>query len=378
MSKLFAEDKAKRKKISAFVREQIKPFAAFVDQQEAIPEQLLANIKRSGYLGATVSPAYGGLGYSNSALFSLNEISGTGCSSFRSMLTVHGMVSIAIEKWGNDALKNKYLPLLASGEKLASFALSEPDAGSDLKQIKTAAVYKDGSYILNGLKKWITFGQISDLFLVFAQVGDKPTALLVDRNTPGFSIKPIKGLLGARGSMLAELTFEQCRVPADNLVGKEGLGLSHVAQYCLDYGRFSVASGCVGLAQACLDESIGYSKKRICSGKLLRKHPLIQKKIAEMAVNIEAARLLCQKAAALKDAGDPQSILATRHAKYFCAKMVVQVASEAVQIHGANGCTNEYPVERYYRDAKINEIIEGSNEIHELLIGINSYFNSRS
>lgn len=371
---MFDKEGLVKDEIRVFVKNIIEPKAAMVDKNEEVPDELMTEIKKSGFLGATISKDFGGFGYDNKTLCMLHEESGKGCSSFRSMLTVHGMVSVAIERWGSEEQKIKYLPMLATGEKVASFALSEPDAGSDLSQIQTVAEPCGDYYIVNGLKKWTTFGQISDLFLVFALCDGKPTALLMDRETEGFTITPIKGLLGARGSMIAALKFENCKVEKNRVIGKEGMGFSHIAMNCLDYGRFSVASGCVGLAQACLDASLYYSKNRKCSGKLLRKHQLIQKKITEMSVNIEAARLLCQKAACLKDDKDPKSILATWHAKYFAAKTVVRVASEAVQIHGANGCISTYPVERYYRDAKINEIIEGSNEIHELLIGVNSYY----
>jgi alkylation response protein AidB-like acyl-CoA dehydrogenase len=370
---VFEEEIEFQNEIKSFVKNVIEPNAALVDKTEEIPNELLAEIKKSGFLGATINKKYGGLGYDNKTLCVLHEETGKGCSSFRSMLTVHGMVSVAIERWGTEEQKNKYLPLLVTGEKIACFALSEPDAGSDISQIQTTAELIGEQYIVNGNKKWITFGQIADLFLVFVMCNGKPTAILMDRETEGFEITPIKGLLGARGSMTAMLKFENCKVDKDRVIGREGLGFSHVALNCLDYGRFSVASGCVGLAQACLEASLDYSKKRKCSGKPIRKHQLILKKITEMAVNIEAARLLCQKAAYLKDRMDPKSIMATWHAKYFAAKTVTWVSSEAVQIHGANGCINTYPVERYFRDAKINEIIEGSNEIHELMIAVNSY-----
>ncbi|MDF2672551.1 MAG: acyl-CoA dehydrogenase protein [Clostridiales bacterium] len=370
---MFEGDVEVQKEIRHFVENVIKPRASQVDKDEEVPDELMAEIKESGYLGATISKEYGGLGYTNNALYVLHEEAGKGCSSFRSLLTVHGMVSVAIERWGNEVQKNKYLPLLAKGDMIACFALSEPQAGSDISQIQTSAVAYDNYYVINGNKKWITFGQIADLFLVFALCDGKPSALLIDRDTEGFQISPIKGFLGARGSMIAELKFENCKVEKCQIIGMEGIGLSHIAMHSLDYGRFSVACSCVGLSQACLDASLEYTKERKCSGKELRKHQLIQKKITQMAVNTEAARLLCQKAAWLKDKKDPNSIMATWYAKYFSAKTAVMVASEAVQIHGANGCINSNPVERYYRDAKINEIIEGSNEIHEKLISVNSY-----
>jgi alkylation response protein AidB-like acyl-CoA dehydrogenase len=179
--------------------------------------------------------------------------------------------------------------------------------------------------------------------------------------------------MGARASMIAEVIMENCRIPKENIVGAVGTGLSHVAMSSLDYGRYTVACGCVGLAQACLDESLRYARRRRQFGQALRKNQLIQKIITEMVVNIEAARLLCLNAGYLKESGDPDSIMAIWNAKYFASKMAVQVASDAVQIHGANGCCRDYPVERYYRDAKINEIIEGTNQMHEVMIATNAF-----
>lgn len=190
----------------------------------------------------------------------------------------------------------------------------------------------------------------------------------MERNREGFRANSMFGLLGAKASMIAELTMDNCIIPIEHRLGQVGTGLSHVALSCLDYGRFTIACGCVGLAQACLDASLQYASNRVQFGRPIGDNQLIQKMITEMVVNVKAARLLCYKSAYLKDISDPDSIMETWAAKYFASVMSIKVANDAVQIHGANGCHNSYPVERYYRDAKINEIIEGTTQMHEMLI----------
>lgn len=302
----------------------------------------------------------------------LNEEVGRGCSAARSLLTVHGMVELAILRWGSEEQRKEWLPCLAKGEKLGAFALTEPEVGSDAKSIETTAVLEDEFYVINGKKKWITLGQIADVFLVFAKIDNKPTAFIVDRNTPGLTIKALKGLMGARASMVSELTFNNCRVPAKNIVGIKGTGLTHVAMTCLDYGRYTIACGCVGIAQSCMEESVRYSKKRKQFGEPLRKNQLIQKMISEMVVNIKAARMLCYNAGCLKDNLEHDSIMETWNAKYFASTILQKVVSDAVQIHGAIGCLAGNVVERCYRDSKINEIIEGTSQMHEVLIANNA------
>jgi alkylation response protein AidB-like acyl-CoA dehydrogenase len=206
---------------------------------------------------------------------------------------------------------------------------------------------------------------------VFAKLEDKVTAFLIPKNTKGLTVKAISGLLGVRGSMLAELEFDNCIVPKENLVGRAGFGLTHVGLFSLDYGRYTIACGCVGLGQACLNESLNYAKERTQFKVPLGNHQLVQKMLTEMTVDIKAARLLCYNAGKLRDEGDPASIMETWCAKYFASKMANEVSSNAVQIFGAKGLSNDYPVERYFRDARVNEIIEGSSQIHESLIAKN-------
>ena len=356
-----------------FVEREITPHAASFDREQRIPRELIQALARHHYLGGNI-PAINGGGGTDSLTYGLmtQEI-GRGCSSVRSLVTVHDMVAQAIARWGAKQQKANWLTKLASGESLAAFALTEPNVGSDARQVATAAVRQDNSFVLNGEKKWITGGQIADVFLVFAQCEGQPAAFLVERDTPGLFIDPISDVLGTRASMLAALRLNDCRVPAENLVGKIGFGFSHVGSVALDHGRYSVAWGCVGIIQACLEACLQYVNERRQFGSLLRDHQLIRRMISDMATNVRAARLMCMHAGRLRDAGDPSAAVETQIAKYFASCAAAKTASDAVQIHGANGCSADYPVARHYRDAKVMEIIEGSNEIQQLTIADHVY-----
>ncbi|ARV59843.1 acyl-CoA dehydrogenase [Nostocales cyanobacterium HT-58-2] len=357
----------------SFVDEEIVPYADKADREEHTPQFLIDKIAQQGYLGAILPKDRFDSGMDMITYGLLNEEIGRGCSSLRSLLTVHSMVSHAIIKWGSKLQKEHWIPKLASGEIIAAFGLSEPNVGSDAKKVETTATPTNKSYILNGQKKWITYGQLADVFLIFAQCEGQPTAFLVERNTPGLSVKPIVGILGVRASMLAELHFNNCQIPKENIVCKQGFGFSHVASSALDCGRYSVAWGCVGISQACLEACIQYTSQRKQFDSYLKNHSLIRQMITEMITNIKAARLLCYQAGYLKDLGDPRSIMETSIAKYFASTIANKVANDAVQIHGGNGCSSDYPVQRYFRDAKIMEIIEGSTQMQQLTIAEYAY-----
>lgn len=355
-----------------FAQEQIAPFAAESDRNEWLSEEIMDKIRRSGYLGSMISEEYGGKGWDPITLGLLNEEVGRVCSSTRAMFTVHGMVAIAIERFGTEEQKKTYLPLMTDGRMLGAFALSEPDAGSDAKSVKCKAEVKIDSFVINGEKKWITMGQAADLFLVVTKLNNNPTVFLVEADTPGLDIVPMSGLMGNRASMLAELQFEDCVIPKENMIGKEGMGLSHVALNSLDYGRYTIAWGCVGLGQACLEKSFSYSGNRKQFGAPINKNQLVQKMLTEMIVEVKAARRMCYYAGYLKQINAAESIMETWNAKYFASKMGVSAADKAVQIHGGNGFIQNYDIERFYRDAKINEVIEGTSQIHEVLIAANA------
>src|ERR1700743_102816 len=294
-----------------FADAQIVPYANAWDRAEVMPAEIVRQLADKGYLGAVLPSDRGGAGLSMTEFGLLNEELGRACSSVRSLLTVHSMAALTISRWGIETQKAQWLEKLGRGQAIAAFALTEPEAGSDAREIKTTAVAGDDDFILSGHKKWITFAQIADLFLVFANTQRGPCAFLLERNTPGLTISPIHGMLGTRASMMAELHLEQCRIPKQNLVGAPGFGLSYIASSALDYGRYSVAWGCVGIAQACLESCLQYAGRRKQFGALLQDHQLIQRMIAQMVVGVKAARLLCFHAGELKDAGDPASMLET-------------------------------------------------------------------
>ena len=373
---LTSEEETSRLVFRAFVESEIRPHAGDFDRSEKIPPALIQKLAQQGYLGAGVPPELGGQGMDPVTLGLLHEEIGRGCSSVRSLLTVHHMVAQGILRWGTAGQKQFWIPRLASGQMIAAFALSEPNAGSDAGHVETSATLDSDSYILNGEKKWITFGQVADLFLIFAQCEGEPSSFLLPRTSPGLSVEAIHGMLGVRASMLAKLRLEDCRVAKENLVGRVGFGFSHVAASALDYGRYSVAWGCVGIAQACLEECLEHTGERKQFGKLLKDHQLIRRMISNIVTNLRAARLLCLHAGHLRESGSPDAIVETLIAKYFASGAAMKAAKDAVQIHGALGCSEESPVARYFRDAKIMEIIEGSNEIQQLTIAEYGSFDS--
>ena len=363
---LTPEQRALRSEVRAFVQEEIAPHADRWDREEATPREIVDKLVERGWLGSMVPAEHGGKGLDMLSYGVLTEEIGRGCSSIRSLLTVHDMVCRGILRWGSKAQKESWLPRLAQGEILGAFALSEPEAGSDATGIRTKAVEVDGGFALDGTKKWTTYGQIADLYLLFAQLDGKPTAFLVERETPGLTVTPLRGILGTRASMLAELKLEGART--ENMVGRPGFGISHVVGAALDQGRYSVACGSVGIAQACLDACLAYARERQQFGQPLFEHQLVRAMLSDMITNVRAARLLCMRAGDLRDTGDPGAFAETSVAKYFASTTAMRVATDAVQLHGANGCHEDFPVSRYFRDAKVMEIIEGSTQIQQSTI----------
>lgn len=366
---LSPQQKAAQSEFRRFMDERVAPFAHEFDQRQAVPAELIAELARRGYLGGVVPAARGGPGLDALSWGLLCEEVGRASASLLSLFTVHGMVAQAVLKWGTPAQREQWLPRLASGDTIGAFGLSEPGAGSDAGQGTTTATQDGDDWVLNGEKCWISCAQVASLFLVMAQVeGGGATAFLIERNAPGLRIEPIEGMSGFRSAMLGRVLMDNCRVPAGNLVGRIGFGFSHVAGAALDQGRYSIAWGCVGLAQAALDASLAYAGQRKTFGALLIEHQLIQGLLADMITQVRAARLLCLRAATLKEAGDPALIMETSIAKYFASRTAHEVAGHAVQIHGAQGFLEHAPVQRYLRDAKVMEIIEGSNQIQQILI----------
>jgi alkylation response protein AidB-like acyl-CoA dehydrogenase len=365
---LTSEQRQARAEYRAFAAAEVAPHAGQWDRDEALPPEIIRKLAERGWLGTIVPKEFGGPGIDMITYGILTEELGRGCSSVRSLLTVHDMVCQALVRWGSKGQREQFLPRLVSGEILGAFALSEPNAGSDAKGIATTAEKDGDEYVLNGRKRWITFAQIADLFLVFLQCEGKPTAFLLERQTPGLSIEPTKGLLGTRATMLGEMIIDGCRVPAGNMVGRIGFGVSHVVAAALEQGRYSVACGSVGIAQACLDASLAYSRERVQFGNPIFDHQLIRAMLTDMIVQVRAARLMCYRAGHLRETGDPGAFMETMAAKYLASTVAAKVATDAVQIHGGNGCTDDYPVSRYFRDAKVMEIIEGSTQIQQMVM----------
>lgn len=365
---LSASQREARQRCRAFVAAHVAPHAARWDREGWLPDEAIAELRRHGYLGSHLPGELGGGGVDAVTYGLLTEEIGRGCSSLRSLLTVHDMVSEAVRRWGGPGLRQELLPRLARGELLAALALSEPNVGSDAASVETVAERDGDEWVLTGCKRWITFGMSADVYLVFARCGDRVSAFVVAAETPGLTRQPITVVVGTRAARLAEVRLDGCRVPADRLVGRIGCGISHVAATALDHGRYSVAWGAVGIAQACVDACLDYTAGRRQFGKPLASHQLVQRKLTEMIVNTRAARLLCLLAGCRRATGAPDAMTETLVAKYFASRAATRAADDAVQLHGANGLSQDYPVERYLRDAKVTEIIEGSTQIQQIAI----------
>lgn len=359
------------KEAQRFAKEEISPFAGKFDEECAVSPEVIKKIANKGYLGALLPVEYGGLGLDPLYYGYLTEIIGKACPSTRALLTVHcSLVSATLLQWGTEEQKKRWLPKLAKGEKLAAFALTEPTVGTDAKEIRTSYERIGDHYILNGRKKWITYGHYADLFLAFAVQNGKVSAFIVERDCPGVQTVPMKGMMASRGAYVAEIHFDNVRVPMNNIVSKEGNGFSLVANFALDNGRYSIAWAGVALAQAACEAMITYSRKRSQFNKKIIHFQLIQGIIADAITGIHSARALCEKAAMLKKSRSEHAIIETTIAKYFSSQIAMKVTQDAIQVFGGNGCINRYPVERLFREAKTLEIIEGTSQILQEIIAM--------
>jgi len=366
---LSAAQAAARETFRIWVDEHIVPFADAHDFDQQTPPEMIQKLAQANLLGALVPTEFGGKAMDALTWGLLCEEVGRGSASLLSLLTVQSMMIQTLVKWGTAQQKAKWLPMLATGQTIGGFALTEPNIGSDARNIEsTATLNDDGTYTLVAEKKWISFGQSADIYLLFAKVGEQPVAFLVERESPNFAVDPIKGMMGFRSANLANLRLDHVVVPAENMVGRPGFGFSHMASTALDQGRYCIAWGCVGLARASVEASLNYAGARQQFGKPLIEHQLIQQMVTDMMVKTKAARLLCMDAAWLKMNGEPSLIMETSAAKYYASRVAVEAANDAVQIHGANGFSSAYPVQRYFRDAKVMEIIEGSTQMQQMII----------
>ncbi len=355
-----------------FCEREIAPHARDWDRAEELDRGLVPKLAAAGYLGATIAEEYGGMGLDTVSYCLLMEELGRADSSVRGIVSVNlGLVGKTIAKWGTDEQKREWLPQLASGDVLGCYALTEPGSGSDPASLVTRAERDGDHWVLNGSKLFITLGSWAGLALVFARSGGEGarglTCFLVPTDSAGFSASPVKGKLGLRAQDTAEVFLDGVRVTDSSRLGAEGDGFK-VAMSALDNGRISLAAGCVGITQGCLDACVEYAGERRQFGKTISSFQLVQELLADMSVELEAARLLTWRAALLADSGRRHT-LESSVAKYYASEVSVRAANAAVQVHGGYGYVDEYPVGKYLRDARVTTLYEGTSQIQKLIIG---------
>jgi alkylation response protein AidB-like acyl-CoA dehydrogenase len=367
------EQRLVRETARDFTDREIVPRARDNDRNEHFDTELVAKIAAQGYLGAIVPNEYGGAGLDYTTYGLIVEQVGRGDSSMRTVISVQtSLVCSAILRWATEEQKRELLPKLCSGEWLGCFGLTEPDTGSDAANQRTRATKTDSGWLINGAKMWISMGNHARLALIFAQTdpdkGHRGLAcFLVDTDQPGFQPQPIHHKLGLRGSDTAAISLNDVEVPDERMLGEVGDGFK-VAMSALDSGRFSVASGCVGICQGCLDASVQYAKERVQFGRPIAAFQLVQEMLADIALRTEAARMLVYRAGFLKDSGQPNTT-ETSYAKLFATESAVHCANTAIQVHGGSGYVDDHPVERYFRDVRVTTLYEGTSQIQKLIIG---------
>jgi butyryl-CoA dehydrogenase len=356
-----------------FADGEIVPRARESDRAGRFDRELAARLGEMGYLGAPVAEEYGGRGLDYLSYGLIVEEVGRADSSARTVVSVQtSLVCGSIERWGTDAQKTEWLPRLCSGEALGCFGLTEPDTGSDAAALRTRAERTDGGWRISGQKMWISMGNVAELALVFAQTDPEQghrglACFLVPTVSEGFSAQEIHGKLGLRASDTAAISLDGVEVPDDAMLGEVGDGFK-VAMSALDSGRYSVAAGCVGICQGCVEASVSYSTERRQFGVPIARFQLVQELIADMVVRGDAARMLVRRAGALKDAEEPSTV-ETSVAKLYATEAAVQSANDAIQVHGGSGYVDDHPVERYLRDARVTTLYEGTSQIQKLIIG---------
>ncbi|MEV6824079.1 acyl-CoA dehydrogenase family protein [Amycolatopsis sp. NPDC051102] len=354
---------------SAAFADSVRPDAADWDARGAVPAEVVKAVAHAGFLAADLPVSAGGAGRTQAELGELCADFGGVCSSLRALVTVQGMVAAAVLRWGTTGQRAHWLPALARGDVLAGFAATEPGAGSDLSAVTTSAVREAGRVRVRGRKLWVTFGQVADVFLVLAVCDGRPVTVLVEAGRPGTAVEPVRGQLGMRAAQLAHVRFDDVDVPAGNLLAPPGFGLSHVVATALDHGRFTVAWGCVGLAEACLRTAAGHAADRVQGGVRLAGHQAVRALLGRSLADVSAARELCARAATLRETGAPEAVAGTVLAKYVAAGAAAAVADRAGQVLGAAGCAEDSLVGRFFRDAKVMRIIEGADEVAEQQLG---------
>jgi alkylation response protein AidB-like acyl-CoA dehydrogenase len=367
------EQRLIRETAREFTDNEIVPVARENDRNEHFDTDLVKKLGDMGYLGPIVSEEYGGRGLDYRTYSLIVEEIGRGDSSARTVVSVQtSLVCSSIQRWGTEEQKHEWLPRLCTGEILGCFGLTEPDTGSDAANLKTRAEKTDGGWKITGAKQWISMGNYAKVALIFAQTDPEKkhrglAAFLVPTESDGFSSSSVHGKLGLRASDTAELSLDGVEVGDEALLGEVGDGFK-VAMSALDSGRYSVAAGCVGICQGCLSASVAYSKEREQFGRPIAAFQLVQEMIADITLDTHAARALVWQAGWLKDTGKP-STTETSIAKLFATEAAVRDANLAIQVHGGSGYVDDYPVERYLRDARVTTLYEGTSQIQKLIIG---------
>lgn len=346
-------------------------------EQNGFEKDLIKKIANEGYLGCNIPKIYGGSELDSREIGLINLEFSKISPSLRSIFTVQGMFSEAILRWGTEEQKKKYLPLLASGEKIGAIALSEKNVGSDINNLESTYKVENSFVFVNGKKEWITFGAIADYYLTFLKSDNTHSAFIIDTNSQPSSliIENQYNSLALKGTKIADVEFVNYKLAYSNLLGQEGIALKYIAPYILDYGRFTISFGCLGIAEACLDLVLKYTNERKQFSSKLNEFQAIQKIITEIITKYETCRLLCYSAANSRDNKNYDSIIKNCLAKYYSSKIVNQITSDAIQVLGSKGFDNTYPLEMYFRDAKAYEIIEGTSQILETLISKNFILN---
>ncbi|NEB40017.1 acyl-CoA dehydrogenase family protein [Streptomyces sp. SID14515] len=370
---LSEEQEAVRKLAEDFVAREVAPHVVAWDRAENVDRSIVGKLGALGFLGLTVPEEYGGSGGDHLSYCLVTEELGRGDSSVRGIVSVSlGLVAKTIASWGDEEQKRSWLPRLTSGEAIGCFGLTEPGTGSDAGNLATRAVRDGGDYVVDGTKMFITNGTWADVVLLFARTNDSPghrgvSAFLVPTDTPGLTRRTIHGKLGLRGQATAELVLQDVRIPASAMLGPEGKGFS-IAMSALAKGRMSVAAGCVGIAQAALDAAVRYAGEREQFGKPIARHQLVQELLSDIAVDVDAARLLTWRVADLIDRGREFATAAST-AKLYASEAAVRCANNALQVFGGYGYIDEYPVGKLLRDARVMTLYEGTSQIQKLIIG---------
>ncbi|MEU2775687.1 acyl-CoA dehydrogenase family protein [Streptomyces sp. NPDC007162] len=359
-------------RVAADVAADAHVHAARWDQEGGLPDSVRKEFAASGLLAADLPERYGGAGLRPLTLGEITARIGGECSALRGLLTVQGMVSAALLRWGTAAQRADWLPRLAGGELTAGFAATEQGAGSALGSVETRIEASGRSghqeLVVSGRKRWVTFGAVADVFLVLGTYEGQPAAVLVDADRAGVQREPVHGQLGMRGARIAHLAFDGVRVPRSQLVAPPGLGLSHVVGTALDHGRFTVAWGCVGMSEACLEDAAAHAAVRRQGDIPLGDHQLVRSLLARTAVEAAGARELARRAAEARAPGPGHGVGETVMAKYAAASAAAAGSRDAVQVLGSAGCSPDSRAGRHFRDAKVMEIIEGAQQVSELHI----------